>query len=84
MYTELLHIMCSNSKKSDDEIKLRREILNGTSYISALCRLISNQFSIVGIQIASITIYLNILVNDLTGIPRYFHLDYAEIPLFSH
>src|SRR2546430_1667322 len=25
--------------------------------------------------------YLNILVNDLAGIPRYFHLDHVKIPL---
>ncbi|CAI2198531.1 9062_t:CDS:2, partial [Funneliformis geosporum] len=49
-----------NSKKSDDEVKLWRETLNGTSYISALCR------------------------PDLAGIPRYFHLDHAEIPLSPH
>ncbi|CAI2179588.1 2862_t:CDS:2 [Funneliformis geosporum] len=24
--------------------------------------------------------YLNILVKDLAGIPRYFHLDHMEIP----
>ncbi|CAG8558116.1 15860_t:CDS:2 [Funneliformis mosseae] len=53
LYTESSRIVCSNSKKSDDEI-------------------------------AGITMYLNILVNDLASIPRYFHLDHAEIPLSSH
>ncbi|CAI2191984.1 20210_t:CDS:2, partial [Funneliformis geosporum] len=31
--------------------------------------------------ICSTTMYLNILVKDLAGIPRYFHLDHMEIPL---
>ncbi|PKY56765.1 hypothetical protein RhiirA4_428489 [Rhizophagus irregularis] len=59
LYTESSRIVCSNSKKSDDE----------------------DQFGIVGIQVVGTTMYLNILVNDLAGIPRYFHLDHAEIPL---
>ena len=84
LYTESSRIVCSNSKKSDDEVKLWRETLDGASYISALCRPAGNQFGVVGIQVASTTMYLNILVNDLAGIPRYFHLDHAEIPLFSH
>ena len=84
LYTESSRIVCSNSKKSDDEVKLWRETLDGTSYISALCRPVGNQFGVVGIQIAGTTMYLNILVNDLAGIPRYFHLDHAEIPLSPH
>ena len=58
--------------------------MDGTSYISALCRLTGNQFGVVGIQIAGTTIYLNILVNDLADISRYFHLDHTEIPLSPH
>jgi len=27
---------------------------------------------------------LNVLVKDLGGIPRYFHLDHAEIPISPH
>jgi len=84
LYTESSRIVCSNSKKSDDEVKLWRETLDGASYISALCRPVGNQFGVVGIQVAGTTMYLNILVNDLAGIPRYFHLDHAEIPLSPH
>ena len=84
LYTESSRIVCSNSKKSDDEVKLWRETLDGTSYISALCRPVGNQFGVVRIQVAGTTMYLNILVNDLAGIPRYFHLDHAEIPLSLH
>ncbi|CAI2192054.1 11100_t:CDS:2 [Funneliformis geosporum] len=40
-----------------------------------------DQFGVLGIQIVGTTIYLNILVKDLAGIPRYFHLDHVEIPL---
>ena len=84
LYTELSRIVCSNSKKSDNEVKLWRETLDGASYISALCRPTRNQFGIVRIQVTGTTMYLNILVNDLAGIPRYFHLDHAEIPLSPH
>ncbi len=76
--------MCSNLKKSDGEVKLWRETLDRTNYISALCRPVGNQFSVVGIQVTGTTMYLNILVNDLAGIPRYFHLDHAEILLSPH
>ncbi|CAI2194056.1 306_t:CDS:2, partial [Funneliformis geosporum] len=40
------------TQKSDDEVKLWRETLDGASYISALCRPVGNQFGVVGIQIA--------------------------------
>ncbi|CAG8765682.1 17928_t:CDS:2, partial [Rhizophagus irregularis] len=50
LYTESSRIVCSNSKKSDDEVKLWRETLDEASYISALCRPTGNQFGIVGIQ----------------------------------
>ena len=81
MYTESSRIICSKSKKVDDDIKLWRETLDGASFVSALCRPVGNQFGIVGIQVAGTTIYLNVLIKDLAGIPRYYHLDHAEIPL---
>ncbi|RHZ87818.1 hypothetical protein Glove_30g119 [Diversispora epigaea] len=84
MYLESSRILCSNSKKVDDGVKLWRETLDGVSFIDALCRPVGNQFGIVGIQIAGTTIRLNVLMKDLGGIPRYFHLDHAEIPLFPH
>ena len=84
MYTESSRIICSKSKKADDDIKLWRETLDGASFVSALCRPAGNQFGIIGIQVAGTTMYLNVLVKDLAGIPRYFHLDHAEIPLSPH
>ncbi|RHZ47607.1 hypothetical protein Glove_575g27 [Diversispora epigaea] len=83
LYVESSRIVCSSTKKADDEIKLWRELLDGSSYISSACRPICNQFGVVGIQVAGEKIYLNVLVNDASGIPRYFHLDHAEIPLTS-
>ena len=59
------------------------ETLDGASFVSALCRPAGNQFGVVGIQVAGTTMYVNVLVKDLAGIPRYFHLDHAEIPLSS-
>jgi len=84
MYTESSRIICSKSKKADDDVKLWRETLDGASFISVLCRPAGNQFGIIGIQVTGTTMYLNVLVKDLAGIPRYFYLDYAEILLFPH
>ncbi|CAG8786731.1 8453_t:CDS:2, partial [Gigaspora rosea] len=57
------------------------ETLDGLAYVNKSCRPKSNQFSIVGIQVVGEVIYLNVIVKDANGIPRYFHLDRAEIPL---
>lgn len=84
IYVESSRIICTNSKKKNDKIKLWREALDGMSFIEALCRPLGNQFGIVGIQIAGTTIQLNVLMKDLGGIPRYFHLEHAEIPLSPH
>ena len=84
IYVESSHIICTNLKKKNDDIKLWRETLDGMSFIEALCRPLGNQFGIAGIQIAGTTIRLNVLMKDLGGIPRYFHLDHAEIPLSPH
>ncbi|CAG8635230.1 11106_t:CDS:2 [Paraglomus brasilianum] len=84
LYVESSRILCSNSKKTDDDVKLWRETLDGVSFVDALCRPVGNQFGIVGIQIAGTTMRLNVLMKDLGGIPRYFHLDNAEIPLSPH
>ena len=42
LYTESSRIICSKSKKTDNDIKLWRETLDGTSFVSALCRLAGN------------------------------------------
>ena len=39
LYTESSHIICNDIKKADNDVKLWREIIDGTSSISALCRL---------------------------------------------
>ncbi|RHZ48169.1 hypothetical protein Glove_557g24 [Diversispora epigaea] len=75
MYIESSRIVCSNSKKDDDEVKLWRETLDGASFIGLSCKPPSNQFGVVGIPIAE---------KDPAGISRYFHLDHAEIPLSPH
>ncbi|CAG8770067.1 20202_t:CDS:2 [Cetraspora pellucida] len=41
----------------------------------------NDDFGVVGIRVVGTTIRLNVLVRDLGGIPSYFHLDLAEIPL---
>ena len=57
--------------------------MDGASFVSALCRPVGNQFGVVGIQVTGTTMYVNVLIKDLAGISRYFHLDHAEIPLSS-
>ncbi|RHZ85259.1 hypothetical protein Glove_68g7 [Diversispora epigaea] len=64
----------------DDSVKLWREALDGISFVGVACRPTNNQFGIVGIQVAGEDLYLNILVKDASGIPRYFHVDQVEIP----
>ena len=70
-------------KKTDDEVKLWRETLDGISFVNLACRPLSNQFGIVGIQVSGEDVYLNVLVKDSGGLSRYFHVDHAEIPLTS-
>src|SRR5688572_3881294 len=79
-YVESSCIVCTNSKKDGDSVKLWRETLDGISFVNITCRPLSNQFGIIGIQIAGEKLYLNILVKDANGIPRYFHLNQAQIP----
>ena len=83
MYTESSRIICSKSKKADDDVKLWRETLDGTSFVSMLCRLVGNQFGVVVIQVTGTTMYVNVFVKDLASILQYFHLDHVEIPLSS-
>ncbi|CAG8762829.1 4592_t:CDS:1, partial [Cetraspora pellucida] len=83
LFAECSCVFCSATKKEEDDIKLWRELLDGSSYINSACRPIHNQFGVVGIQVAGERIYLNVLMNDTNEIPRYFHLDHADIPLTS-
>ncbi|CAG8591470.1 4688_t:CDS:2, partial [Dentiscutata heterogama] len=83
LYLESSRIICNDTKKNDDETKLWRELLDRISYINSACRSTSNQFGVVRIQVASEKISLNVLINDVSGIPRYFHVDHAKIPLTS-
>ena len=81
-YVESSCIFCINSKKDNDSVKLQRETQNGISFVNITCRPSSNQFGIVKIQVAGEELYLNILVKDANKIPKYFHLNQAQI-LFS-
>ena len=81
LYVESSRVVCTDKKANDDYVKLWRETLDGVNYVSSLCRPTSNQFGIVGIQVAGEMIFLNVMMNDTCGIPRYFHLCEAEIPL---
>ncbi|CAG8627836.1 13135_t:CDS:2 [Acaulospora colombiana] len=64
--------------------KILEETLDGMSFIGASCRPAGNQFGVAGLQIAGTDLRLNVLVKDLGGISRYFHLDHSEIPLTPH
>ncbi|GET67313.1 hypothetical protein GLOIN_2v1487228 [Rhizophagus irregularis DAOM 181602=DAOM 197198] len=71
-------------KQDTNDIELIYRNDRRTSAINALCRPAGNEFGVVGIQIAGLDMRLNVLVKDLGGIPRYFHLDHAEIPISPH
>ncbi|GBB85908.1 hypothetical protein RclHR1_12340012 [Rhizophagus clarus] len=49
IYVECSRIVCSATKKANDEVKLWRETLDGASFVNIACRPTSNQFGIVGI-----------------------------------
>ncbi|CAG8707646.1 12814_t:CDS:2, partial [Acaulospora colombiana] len=55
--------------KQDEKILELIETLDGMSFIGSSCRPVRNQFGIVGLQIAGTDLLLNVLVNDLGGIP---------------
>ncbi|CAG8669874.1 4623_t:CDS:2, partial [Ambispora gerdemannii] len=78
-YIESLQVICTNSKKENNVIKLWRETQDGISLVSIAYKPTSNQFDIVGIQVADEDLYLNVLVRDANGISRYFHLIQAQI-----
>lgn len=69
IYVESSRIICKKTKIDDDDVKLWREMIDGASAIRALCRPTSNQFGVIGIQIAGLDMQLNVLVKDSGGIP---------------
>ena len=73
-------IVCSTTKKANNEVKLW---IDGASFANIACRPTSNQFGIFGIQVTGATIYLYVLMNDASEIPRYFHLDHLWIPIYQ-
>ncbi|CAG8552639.1 14442_t:CDS:2 [Dentiscutata heterogama] len=54
LFAECSRVSCSATKKEEDEIKLWRELLDGSSFINSACKPIHNQFGVVGIQVADI------------------------------
>ncbi|CAG8588166.1 8525_t:CDS:2 [Acaulospora morrowiae] len=48
----------NDTKKANDEVKLWRETLDGISLVNLVCRPLSNQFEIVGVQVAGEYIYI--------------------------
>ena len=82
-YAECSRIICNDTKKANDKVKLWQKTLDGISFVNLVCRPLSNQFGIMRVQVAREDIYLNILVNDAGGLSRYFHIDHAKIPLMK-
>ena len=58
--------------------------IKGRDQLSLVVFTCRQGFGIVGIQVAGTAMYLNVLVKDLAGIPRYFNLDHVGIPLSPH
>ncbi|RIA78819.1 hypothetical protein C1645_842264 [Glomus cerebriforme] len=50
VYVESSRIVSCATKKTNDNVKLWRETLDGASFVNIACRLTSNQFGIIGIQ----------------------------------
>ncbi|RIB16634.1 hypothetical protein C2G38_1495689 [Gigaspora rosea] len=80
VYGECSRLLCSDTKKKDDEIKLWRETNDGMFWVRQGCKPEKDQFGIIGIQVAErydiigIEIQLNVLIRDNIDIHRYYHL----------
>ncbi|CAG8787192.1 17802_t:CDS:2, partial [Cetraspora pellucida] len=81
MYAEFSRLFCSPQKKTDDEIKLWREVNDGLYWVRQSLNPDKEQFGIVGIQVAGNIFHLNVLVRDKVNVHRYYHLQPVEIPV---
>ncbi|CAG8853619.1 13648_t:CDS:2, partial [Gigaspora margarita] len=81
MYIECSHLICTDRKKKDDEVKLWREMNDWMCYVYRSCRPVRNEFGILGIQVAADMMHLNILIKDDDDIHRLFHLRSVKIPV---
>ena len=52
VFGECSHLLCSDTKKKEDEIKLWRETNDGMFWVRQGCKPEKDQFGIVGIQVA--------------------------------
>ncbi|CAG8624238.1 2439_t:CDS:2, partial [Paraglomus occultum] len=80
MYIECSRLFCTPQKKTYDEIKLWREANDGLCWVRQSLNPAKEQFGIVGVQVAGNILHLNALVRDKVNVPRYYHLQSAEIP----
>jgi len=51
VFTECSRIMCSTRKKTDDSVKLWRELNDAMMWIWKHCKPPKNQFNIIGVQV---------------------------------
>nr|CAG8557552.1 9295_t:CDS:2 [Entrophospora candida] len=81
MFLEGSRLITGNNKFHDDDVKLWREGNDGMWHINNACKPKRNDFAVINIQVFKNEMALNVLVKDINGIGRYYHLDKATIPL---
>ena len=79
IFVESSHLVCSESKKDDDKIKLWREMNDGMDYVHRSRKPEKNEFGILGIQVAGEIMHLNVLIKDTDDVHRLFCLRSVEI-----
>jgi hypothetical protein len=80
IFAECSRIICGDTKKDDDRVKLWRELNDGLYWANRGCRLIENEFGILGFQVAGQKFNLYVLIRDHEDISRLFLLRSVDIP----
>ncbi|CAG8709893.1 36272_t:CDS:2, partial [Gigaspora margarita] len=70
VYAECSRLVCDEKKIEDDRTKLWRELNDGMNWTSKSCKIDSDQFGILGIQVAAQMLHLSVLIRDETQIHR--------------
>ncbi|CAG8540121.1 4238_t:CDS:2 [Ambispora leptoticha] len=80
IFAECSRIVCGGTKEEDDRVKLWRELNDGLYWANRGCRLVENEFGILGFQVAGQKFNLYVLIRDHEDISRLFLLRSVDIP----
>nr|CAG8608605.1 13352_t:CDS:1 [Entrophospora candida] len=82
-FYELMYAECSQivSTKHKEENDLWCEVNDGMYLVHKSCRLVKEQFGIIGIQVTGCTLRLNVLIRDEVEVHRYYKLQEPKIPI---